>query len=428
MNDETTPTEPLEASQPAEPAEPPRRRLLRSRNDRMIAGVAGGLGRYFAVDPVIFRIGFAVSVFFGGLGALAYIALVLFVPVGEEGEPVGEAPIESSRGLAIGAGIGLVVIALSWGIFDGDFLFGFGEPWFFFGPLLLLALGAGLYALFNRPERETGGAPRSRGRSGLAVAAGIVLALCALCVLGMLALASAWAGATGHGVAVGGAVVLIGALLALSAFRGRGARWLIVPAVAIAVPLGVVSAADVSFGDGVGEREYEPSSIASLPEEGYELGIGRLVVDLRELDWSPDSVVDLDVNLGIGEAIVAVPENVCVGATLDATGGELEVAGSEADGIDAELHPDAGSGSPPRLNLTGEVDFGVFRVINDDDVDLEDLDRHWRRFDDDADLPSDDDLDAAMEAACAVPVPDPPAPGGKAEEAGGTSGIRAEGM
>jgi len=56
------------------------KRLLRSGDDRMIAGVAGGLGRYFQVDPVIFRIGFAVSVFFGGLGVLAYLALWLFVP------------------------------------------------------------------------------------------------------------------------------------------------------------------------------------------------------------------------------------------------------------------------------------------------------------------------------------------------------------
>ena len=51
----------------------------------MLVGVAGGLGRYFGVDPVIFRIGFALSIFFGGLGALAYLLLALFVPT--DGEP-----------------------------------------------------------------------------------------------------------------------------------------------------------------------------------------------------------------------------------------------------------------------------------------------------------------------------------------------------
>src|SRR5919201_2870655 len=59
---------------------PQPRRLTRSSSDRVIAGVAGGLGRYFGVDPVIFRIGFALSLFFGGLGALAYLLLAVFVP------------------------------------------------------------------------------------------------------------------------------------------------------------------------------------------------------------------------------------------------------------------------------------------------------------------------------------------------------------
>jgi len=428
MTDETNPTDPLdpgeqgEADAPGEeprteptetlgPQPPPRRRLLRSRDDRMIAGVAGGLARYFAVDPVIVRIGFALSVFFGGLGALAYMALVLFVPSGDDGQPVGEAPIESSRGLAIGAGIGLVVVALSWGLFDGDFLFGFGDGWFFFPPLFLLLLAAIVYLYLNRGERPAAApgtrAPGGRGRSVLSIAAGIVLALFALSALGMVALASAWAGATGHGVAVGVAIVAIGLLLALSAFRGAGARWLIVPAVALAGPLAVVSAADISFGDGIGQREYAPSSIATLPEDGYELGIGQLSVDLRELDWGPDTVVDLDVDLGIGQAIIAVPEHVCVAADLDATAGELDFAGSESDGVDPVI--DTPGGSPPRLDLSGEVDLGVFRVVNDDDADLDELEHGRHRFDDDSDeLPSDDELSERMDVACA----------------GGTSGTR----
>ena len=73
---------------------PPRRprRLMRSGDDRMIAGVAGGLGDYFDIDPVIFRIGFGVSVFFGGLGLIAYLALALLVPSSEGGE-VRPAPV-----------------------------------------------------------------------------------------------------------------------------------------------------------------------------------------------------------------------------------------------------------------------------------------------------------------------------------------------
>ena len=60
-------------------------RLLRSSSDRVIAGVAGGLGDYFGVDPIIFRIGFVLSILFGGLGALAYVLLAVFVPT--DGDP-----------------------------------------------------------------------------------------------------------------------------------------------------------------------------------------------------------------------------------------------------------------------------------------------------------------------------------------------------
>jgi phage shock protein C len=56
------------------------KQLRRSRSDRMIAGVCGGLGKYFDVDPVVVRLIFAVLfVFFGG-GLLLYIILWLVVP------------------------------------------------------------------------------------------------------------------------------------------------------------------------------------------------------------------------------------------------------------------------------------------------------------------------------------------------------------
>lgn len=56
------------------------RRLLRSRSDRMIAGVCGGLGEYFDMDSNIVRIIVGISVFFGGLGAIFYIAAIFIVP------------------------------------------------------------------------------------------------------------------------------------------------------------------------------------------------------------------------------------------------------------------------------------------------------------------------------------------------------------
>ena len=55
------------------------RTLTRSSTDRKIGGVAGGLGAYFGVDPVLFRVGFVAATLLTGVGALAYLALLIFV-------------------------------------------------------------------------------------------------------------------------------------------------------------------------------------------------------------------------------------------------------------------------------------------------------------------------------------------------------------
>jgi phage shock protein C len=56
------------------------RPLLRSTTDTKVAGVSGGLGRYFAVDPVLFRVGFVVTALLSGAGLLAYLVLWAIVP------------------------------------------------------------------------------------------------------------------------------------------------------------------------------------------------------------------------------------------------------------------------------------------------------------------------------------------------------------
>lgn len=60
----------------------PTPRLIRSRQDRVIAGVAGGIAQYLAVDPVIIRLGF-VALLFAGFGLLLYPVLWVIMP--EEG-------------------------------------------------------------------------------------------------------------------------------------------------------------------------------------------------------------------------------------------------------------------------------------------------------------------------------------------------------
>ena len=55
-------------------------RLYRSRSQKMLAGVCGGLGEYFDVDPVLIRLLFVVTPFISGAGILAYIVLWIVVP------------------------------------------------------------------------------------------------------------------------------------------------------------------------------------------------------------------------------------------------------------------------------------------------------------------------------------------------------------
>lgn len=60
-------------------------KLYRSVTDRRVAGVCGGLGEYFKIDPVIFRIIFAVFLF-AGAGLLVYIIIWILVPKKHSGE------------------------------------------------------------------------------------------------------------------------------------------------------------------------------------------------------------------------------------------------------------------------------------------------------------------------------------------------------
>jgi phage shock protein PspC (stress-responsive transcriptional regulator) len=61
-------------------APPPMKRLFRPGEEAKIAGVCAGLGEYFELDPVFFRLFFLFSILFGGLGAIAYVMLWILVP------------------------------------------------------------------------------------------------------------------------------------------------------------------------------------------------------------------------------------------------------------------------------------------------------------------------------------------------------------
>lgn len=56
------------------------KKLKRSNTNNVMAGVCGGLGEYFDIDPIIFRIIFVILFFIGGGGAIIYLILWIFIP------------------------------------------------------------------------------------------------------------------------------------------------------------------------------------------------------------------------------------------------------------------------------------------------------------------------------------------------------------
>ena len=57
------------------------KRLYRSRDDKMILGVCGGLAKYFDIDPIIVRVTAVLLIFADGIGILAYVILAIVVPL-----------------------------------------------------------------------------------------------------------------------------------------------------------------------------------------------------------------------------------------------------------------------------------------------------------------------------------------------------------
>ena len=55
--------------------------LYRSKDQRMLAGVCGGIGEYFAIDPTLVRLAFVAATLLGGPGLIAYIVCLILMPL-----------------------------------------------------------------------------------------------------------------------------------------------------------------------------------------------------------------------------------------------------------------------------------------------------------------------------------------------------------
>ena len=130
-----------------------RRQLKRSRDGKAIAGVAGGLGAYFGIDPVIVRVALVVlALTTGGIFVVFYIAAIMIIPkeskieaaerslaFAKVGDDETKEVSRSSLGASVLIGIGLLALSNKLGLnLDGDFLW----------PLAFI--GFGLAVLWSR--------------------------------------------------------------------------------------------------------------------------------------------------------------------------------------------------------------------------------------------------------------------------------------
>jgi phage shock protein PspC (stress-responsive transcriptional regulator) len=248
------PTEPVAATPPPQPPPQPRR-LTRSRTDRILGGVGGGLAEHLGIDPLLVRFGIGLLVVLtGGAALLLYLAAWLLVP--DAPLPAGQAaPPPRSRAATIGGVVVLIVLACI--IVPSGIVLG----WLAVPFAILALIGLGVWWLVM-------GIPADR--TGRAVLLGILLGLTILVVSGLLFFAGA-AGVAGGGGAVVAAVVLgAGLTLVASAFV-RPLRWLIVPALALGLGAGTAVAAGVEdVGGSTGEKVYRPASASSILPH-YEL-------------------------------------------------------------------------------------------------------------------------------------------------------------
>jgi phage shock protein C len=129
------------------------RRLCKSRTDRMIDGVCGGIARYFGLDPTLVRIAWVLLTLFGGSGIVLYIAAMIIMPkeelhtaaVAGGAPPAPPAPANGMHNSRFW-GILLLVLGVAW--LASNFGFSIWHHWWGFSwdvaiPLMLILAGVG---------------------------------------------------------------------------------------------------------------------------------------------------------------------------------------------------------------------------------------------------------------------------------------------
>jgi phage shock protein PspC (stress-responsive transcriptional regulator) len=385
------------------------RRLVRSADDRLVAGVAGGIAEHYGIESMYVRLGFIVATFFGGLGALAYFVLWIVLPVSASA-PVARPKVDRRQllGYALVA-VGLLVIPVHLGL---EF-----RPNGSFWPLALIAVGVAVLLLRMRdvrdapdappPDAPPPGSPPGPGSSATdaltlpaartAVTAEMpttprtalvpaipatpatpdparrkshlgAITWSALLLLG----GGAWlldrAGLDiDIGVVFALGLAVVGAALVTSAWygRSRGLILLGLPLVLVIAALGVV---DLPLRGGIGAPTYRPATVAAVHHR-YELAIGDLSVDLGGVDFA-GTTRHVEARLGIGQVNVTVPDDVRVVVDAHANAGSITAfGGNTRDCCPTDLDlVERGVPGGGTLYVDAQVGAGNIRIKHEEQI------------------------------------------------------------
>ncbi len=121
-------------------------KLYRSRSEKMVAGVCGGLGQYLGIDATLVRLFFVFLSFFDGIGVVLYVVLAVLMPQVPQGEEITQpaVPLTENPSATKLVGGGLVVLGLV------ALVSNFSIPWLVWvnwnnlWPLMLILVGGTL--------------------------------------------------------------------------------------------------------------------------------------------------------------------------------------------------------------------------------------------------------------------------------------------
>jgi phage shock protein PspC (stress-responsive transcriptional regulator) len=297
------------------------RRLQRSRSDRKVAGVAGGLASYFEIHPAVFRVGFVVLTLLGGAGLLVYAAAAIVMPDEGKDDSIATAALRNRRDRPWPL-IGLGLLAVAGAILLSHLSLSLnGGSWFLF-----LIAGAVILWITRQPAA----APPGDGSTDPGAVASSPAQLAKEDSRRLRRL--------GKWVAITLATLIALALIAVAAF---------------------FAVFDVDLGKGVGDREVAVTSVDNL-QSSYELGIGTLDLDLSQLKL-PLGETHVDASVDVGDLHVIVPPGVALQAHGSAEIGEVDLPGGVgSDGRNVES--DVVQTGPRVLVIDGHTGLGTVRI------------------------------------------------------------------